>query len=246
MDLYAAPPAKDVLFEVTFEASIAEEEQKGLLTPGEITTFRGHKNRVLMGVPQTIDIVDSWPANESLAPEIAAFKGRWDFYSVRMACSFVPDRSCRFAWARLGVELIMRDDYSLDEPTVLAFDLFPREILRMQTYKRSFSVTPSFKFAFASAELAVDHSSELLTYQPATASSGLLTDTPAWTFTPPAQSGLSGDRELFLLVKKPKGESVEATFTIGAEVRTALGPVQVRRYGDDDLMKRTYKLLPGR
>jgi hypothetical protein len=105
-------------------------------------------------------------------------------------------------------------------------------------------VTPSFKFAFASAELAVDHSSVLLTYEPFTASTGLLTDTPAWTFTPPARAGLSGDQELFLLVKKPKGESVEATFTIGAEVRTALGPVQVRRYGDDDLVKRTYELSP--
>lgn len=243
MDLYAAPPSKDLLFESTFEAAVPIE-QKGLTEPATITTSRGHKNRVLMGVPQTISITDNWPANESLAPEINAFKDRWDFYSVRMACSFIPDQACRFAWARLGVELSIRHDSSLDEPTVLAFDLFPREIVRTQNYKRTFSVTPGFKFAFASADLALNYSSELLTYEPSTASVGLLTDTPAWTFTPPAGSSLSGDRELFLLVKKPKGESAEATFTIGAEVRTALGPVQVRRYGDEDLVRRTYELSP--
>ena len=53
-----------------------------------------------------------------------------------------------------------------------------------------------------------------------------------------------GIKELFLLVKAPKGTSVEARFVVGAEVRTTFGLIPLRRYGDDALLNRTYALNP--
>jgi len=247
VNLYAAPPTGDVLFEVAYGPADEDiQRYKGPGDTGAIRTLRGRRNRVLLGLPQTADLCGAWPMNEALAPEIAAFQDKWDFYNVRLACSFEPDRNCRFVWARITASLNLEDPTGLAVEPVVAFDLFPRDVTQTRTYKRALSITSSFKFAFAEASVRADREDEVIRYEPEIVGSGLLTDTPAWTFNSPLSRGLIGNKELYLLIKKPKQRTAKVTFTVGADVKTTLGPIPMRRYADDALLNRAYPLLPGR
>src|SRR3954453_14080805 len=64
--------------------------------PGALLTARGRRNRVRVGVPQVLDVVDAWPKDARLSEEILASLDEFRYLSVRLACSFAPDRGCRF------------------------------------------------------------------------------------------------------------------------------------------------------
>ena len=85
---------------------------------------------------------------------------------------------------------------------------------------------------------------DVVSYEPEIDLSGLLTDTPTWTFTAPARPGLTGSKELFLILKTPKGGAVTAKFAIGAEVASDLGPLSLRRRDEDAEMERRFTLIP--
>jgi hypothetical protein len=173
---------------------------------------------------------------------MAAARETADFWSVRLAVSLVPDRGCRFTFARLTVILeATGPDGDVDPP--LAVDLFPREVGQSRSYKRSYGITPSLKLAFAEAAAKVSVDSETLRYEPNLVAAGLLTDRPSWTLTN-RSPGINGVSELFLLAKARKQTSLRARFGVGAEVRTALGPVPLRRYANDELLDRAWPLTP--
>ena len=54
------------------------------------------------------NIFDRWPDKETLAAEMASFEALYDFLSVRLAFSFVPDRGVSFTWGRLAIELLAK------------------------------------------------------------------------------------------------------------------------------------------
>lgn len=122
----------------------------------------------------------------------------------------------------------------------IAFDLFPREVIDKQTYKRSFSVKPTLKFAFFEASASIGRDQDVIGYEPRLVSAGLLTETVAWTFSAAPSPGLLGNKELFILVRKPKGSIGQARFKVAAEVQTSLGPVPLRKYGDEALLNRMF------
>jgi len=242
-EFWARPLEPEELFEVAFR--VADDfAHKGLGDQPAIKTLLGRTNRVLLGRPQTTDLLGSWSHNESLDTDIAAQKGDWDFAMVRLACSFLPDRGCRFTWARMGLELSVVAASPAPAQSVIAFDLFPREIIQTNTFKRSFSVKPALKFGFTEVSAALGTESDVLRYEPRVVAAGLLTDMPIWTFSAPARPGVTGIRELFLLLKKPKSAVVQARFTVGVEVDTELGPIPLKRYGDPSLIDRAYLLTP--
>lgn len=243
LEQYAKPPGDEPLFEVELRPS-EESVHKGKAEQWPLTALLGRRNRILIGVPQTTDVLASWPKKESLADEIASLQDRWDFYNVRLACSFLPDRGCRFVWACMGAELSAHYVVAKPAPEVIAFDLFPREVGETRRFRRSFKITPALKFAFAEVSVALGGEGEVLQYEPQMAAAGLLTSAPTWTFTSSSRHGLVGSRELFVLVKKPKGATIGARFVIGAEVKTRFGLMPLKRSGDDRLVDESYPLVP--
>src|SRR5207248_5695688 len=141
-----------------------------------------------------------WPGDEGLLADAAQMKDAFDFYAVRLACSFVADRGCKFTWVRMAATLTVDAG-----DTPVAFDLFPRDVGDTRTFKRSYGVSPKLKFAFVEAGAELAHEEEVLRYEPALTAAGLLTDEPVWTFEATRRAGLAGSRELFLLAKKPRG-----------------------------------------
>jgi hypothetical protein len=209
------------------------------LDDGVLRTLGGKRNRVQIGVPQIVDVLGRWPGDERLLDEAAEMKDEFDFYAVRLACSFVPDRGCRFTWVRMAATL------SVDRgATPVAFDLFPRDVGDTRTFKRSYGVSPKLKFAFAEAGAELSREEDVLRYEPALTAAGLLTDEPVWTFEATQRAGLAGSRELFLLAKKPRGARLNARFAVGAEVQTYAGRIPLRRAQDDELLARDYELRP--
>ena len=115
---------------------------------------------------------------------------------------------------------------------------YPREIVEPRTVKRSYGVTPKLTLTFAELGATAASEEEAIRYEPRLAAAGLLTDAPAWTFDALDRSGLVGSRELFLMLKKPRGSAVEARFTVSAEVDTRLGRIPLRRYREPELVRR--------
>ena len=243
LDLWADPLGDDVLLEVGFRPA-EDFIHKGIAEQPAIRTLSGRTNRVLLGIPQTTSLLERWPAKELFAPEVAALQDEWDFLMVRLACSFLPDRGCTFTWTRIAIELGVQDEGPARPGAVVAFDLFPQEVGETRKFKRSFSITPKLKFAFAEASASIETDQDTIRYDPQLFAAGLLTDTPVWTFSASKRPGVIGSKELFIVLKKCRGSTVQARFLVGAEVHTAFGPVPLRRYGDESLLDRAYILTP--
>lgn len=214
-----------------------ESEQKGTGESASLRALGGRSNRVQLGIPQTIDVLAGWPSSERIAAEVALSRDRFDFYSVRVACSFIPDRGCRFVHARLALTLSELGTEGLGG--AIALDLFPREVSVRRAVSRSYGLKGGLKFSFLELSADVGQKEEAIHYQPVLTGAGLLTDSPSWTFDATGSSGLAGITELFLLIKKNKQSSLTAQFAIGAEVQTAWG---LRHYSKDRLLEVGYSL----
>jgi hypothetical protein len=212
-------------------------EQKGTGESASLRALGGRTNRVQLGVPQAIDVLATWPSTERLEAEIAAARHRFDFYSVRIACSFIPDRGCHFVSARLGITLSEARTEDVDAP--IALDLFPREVSVKRAFSRSYGLKGGLKFSFLEVSADVRQEEEAIRYEPALTGAGLLTDSPSWMFDATGSTGLAGISELFLLIKKSKGRGLTAQFALGAELQTAWG---LRRYSKERLLEAAYPL----
>jgi hypothetical protein len=214
-------------------------EQKGAGDSASLRAIGGRINRVQLGVPQTIDLLATWPSNERLEAEIATAADRFNFYCVRLACSFVPDRGCHFKTARLEITLFSAGAGTFDAP--IALDLFPRDVTVKRSFSRSFGLKGGLKFAFGDVSSEAAQKEEVIQYEPALTGAGLLTDSPSWIFGATASVGLVGIRELFLLIKKASNHDLAAQFRLGAEIETAWG---LRRYSKERLLETAYLLKP--
>jgi hypothetical protein len=204
---------------------------------GVLLTERGRRNRVQVGVPQVVDVLAAWPSDERLGAEITATQRTHAFLSVRLACSVLPDRGCRFTSLLWVVRL-----ESTDGPAPVAVDIFPREVADTRQFSRSYGVTGKLSFAFTEASIEGKQDEQVLRYEPRITASGLLTDAPAWSFDSTSQRPLRGILETFLLVKAPRGAPVRVGFALEGEVRTAFGPIPLRRYRRPDLLTASYDL----
>jgi len=214
-----------------------EGEQKGAGESASLRALGGRINRVQLGVPQTIDILATWPSTERVEAEVAVAGDSFDFYSVRIACSFIPDRGCQFVHARLAIALSEVGSEDVDGP--IALDLFPREVSIKRAFSRSYGLKGGLKFSFVELSTDAGQKEEVIRYEPALTGAGLLTDSPSWTFDATSSTGLVGISELFLLIKKSKGRDLTAQFALGAEVQTAWG---LRRYSKERLLETAYLL----
>jgi hypothetical protein len=206
--------------------------------PGALLTARGRRNRVRIGVPQVVDALDAWPDKKRLSQEILASLDKFRYLSVRLACSFSPDRGCRFTRVDYGVSLTT--DGSGAAPC--AVDLFPQDIGEVRRYTRSYKLSAELAFGFAEAGAEAGREEEVIRYEPSIIAGGLLGDEPSWSFRSGRTRQLEGIREMFMVVKAPTEQTVQASFLIDAEVRTAMGAVPLRRYREPELLKVKYLL----
>ena len=126
----------------------------------------------------------------------------------------------------------------------IAYDMFPLNVERQTTVKRGYEIAPSLKFSFGEAALKASRSDETIVYEPQLSGAGLLTPQPSWTFRSSDRSGLAGSRELFLVLKLPKGKRCGARFGIAAESQGRFGPIPLRRVSESRALHDLIELGP--
>jgi hypothetical protein len=227
-------PSDDVLFEAVLEPTssavdrLAKQKDIG---EGEITTFRGKKNKVAIGVPFFENLISRLAEEGYEVPrEIRQMSEVSDFHYVSLSCSFLPDHDCRFLWARFGVELTAEStSEKLHEEIPIAYDMFPSEVTSEVKYKREAIFNPELKFSFGAiaAEtkiVEVGTQKELVAYKPQMFAYGVNTPKAIWDFESTEEKGIWGNRrDLLLIVKAPRNSKVKGRFLLGAEAGFNLG-----------------------
>jgi hypothetical protein len=146
-----------------------------------------------------------------------------DFYVVRFTCSFspIPKQSC-IEWARFRVTLLPPTGAQPSAFDPYAFDLYPKQVI--QGVKRHVRVTVSPSLTFKELEASAGNADFGIEYDELLPSiRGDLGDDsvdPSWDFRPVPGQEVEGPKELFLLVKAPKGMTgAQARLNIVAKVR---------------------------
>lgn len=238
-DWFAEPPG---MWLKPVELDMVEiKEQKSAGDTAIVSTIRNRVNKVQLGVPQTIDVLSNWPTSGAVDNEISAASARFAFYCVRLACSFIPDRGCEFRHARVRVMLANSGSGGAAVDSPVAIDLFPRNVDIKRSYSRSYGLKGGLKLHFGEASVDTSRKEEIIHYEPAVSGAGLLTSVPNWVFSSTSAQDISGIKELFLLIKKPKGGELTAELSVDAEIQTAWGLV---RYSRNNLLEAAYRLAP--
>ena len=90
-------------------------------------------------------------------------------------------------------------------------------------------------------EAQAESEHEYIRYEPEIVSYGLLQSNPCWDFSKSKEKDyIIGDKELFTILKIPKGMKVEANFQFGAEVQSKLEifpMIPVRVYKQDSVVE---------
>ena len=201
------------------------------ISEGEIKLFLGGKNRVAVGVPYYENLVTKLKAEkEEISHDIEQMLDRYDFHFVSLSCSFLPDKNCRFTWARFGVELsaISRETGQVLEKRPIAYDMFPDKVLNIMKYKREVNLGSQLKFNFGVAAAKFEgegkKSADLIEYEPEIIGFGLRRPGVAWDFKKTKQKYIFGNiRDLNLIIRAPKGSAITGKFILGAEVEFYTG-----------------------
>jgi hypothetical protein len=251
LELKVNPPGVEkVLFDVEFGLSENTiNKQRKLSSEGEISTLLGKKNKLSIGIPEVWNLVKLLEEKESqISAEVKLMLNEYDFYQVRFACTFKPDEGCKFVWARFGVKLSgIEAEEEFENKLPVAHDMFPRELYEEVKVKRDFSIGPNFKYKdFIQVGISGGSEQEFIRYEPEIISYGLLEAEPCWDFRrTKAREFIIGIKELFMILKAPKGMKVEAKFEFGAEVHTFLGilpMIPVRIYRDEAVAEGKYRI----
>jgi hypothetical protein len=242
LELTAKPLNKDKNL-LNIEFGLSEHtlhERKQMKSPTEIKTLSGKKNMLMLGEPEVLNLPELMKAKGAKIPgDIKLMLDDYDFYQVRVVCTFKPDKDCKFVWARLGMKLVDKKEKSEQSKLPVAYDIFPKEIFDSVTVRRNYSIGPKINYAFIEVGATAGGEQEYIKYEPEIVSYGLLQSNLYWDFSKSkAKDFILGDKELFTILKIPKGMKVEAEFIFGAEVYTFLGilpMIPLRVYREDSL-----------
>jgi hypothetical protein len=249
------PPTQGVLFEATLEPialAVSKLTKDARVDEGEINIFRGKKNKAAVGLPYYENLSSRLKnLKEKIPYEIEKLTNDFDFHYVRLTCSFLSDKDCRFDWARLVVELNgkLRNGETVQAKPI-AWDISPNDVSSEIRCKREFTFTPELKFSIipevldAGVHGGVSESKEYVVYEPQITSFGLNGSKVAWDFRRTKEKGIWGDKSLLLVVRTTKGSRVNGRFLIGAEVTSHLSkwipiPVSERK---DGIVDKVYDL----
>jgi hypothetical protein len=198
----------------------------------DIHTIR-QKNRVSIGVPISLPLTPLLQGcGQDLPADIQLQLQDFEFYQIQFACSFEAGFQYRFHEARFQVTLETRPVVSgrPDLRGAIAYDLFPLHLedQRQVSIKRSLNPQIRFRFDPLSGSLAVplyEHGEEYLRYTARISAFDLQGTQPAWSLARTHSHEIEGSQKLFMIVRKPKGTQVYASFKITASVEYLLGNI---------------------
>ena len=187
------------------------------------------KSSVLIGQPLVLDLETVLSeSGQTLSTEMKLQIEHYQFYQVKLSCSFRAAANYRFSSAYFEVSL---DTVPADKEKAIAYDLFPRSIEDEHKINRKFSFSPDLKFDLLKPLTSLlpkyESSNEYLSYVSNIEASGIMTTTPGWSFRRTDAHDIKGIQELFMLVRKPKDTSVKATFNLTGQIELLLmaGPI---------------------
>ncbi|SRR6266566_2609000 len=198
---------------------------------GEILTPLRAKSRCSIGDPIVLPLAEYFQKRGHAVPvDIQLQMHHYEFYQVEFACSFLAAEGCRFHDASFGLNLqtIPADPSAplqVASGDAIAYDLFPLLVEDECRINIKQSIGPEITFGFdpTSSSLKLpfnyERSKEYVTYQSRIVASGLRTSQPRWQFTRTGAHEIEGSQKLFMILRKPKGIHVNATFSLASNVQ---------------------------
>ena len=247
------PPINESDPLVLAEAYPDERTLQQLSVRGETTLpgWLGGANKIWLGRPDTFDMSRLYQ-HEELDRLIVQQLPRWDFWRVRFTCGFRPAPECVFSSVSLQVRLEPELPHTFGVAT--AYQLEPAEVFQERTVKRRLAITPALTITLTDAVAAegsiaeAERSDEYTLYEPRITTFGLNSPEAGWIFERTKGQAITGSRELFMVVRLPRGASLSARFALSATVVAKIGsvPLEVFRLSNSDqpLMTERYPLIP--
>jgi hypothetical protein len=159
-----------------------------------------------------------------------------DYYLVRLACSFRPPREGKLTFASLSAYLRAE----VDSEDVVAFDLFPKQVVELQEGEITVGVKPGLNLGQV-VQIELGDIETVIKYsrlEPIIIGTGAHRFDPNWEFSAHKKHPLGGNKFLYLIIQKPhQVKAVRITLHVTAEVETRHGPFSstIRRQDKDHL-----------
>ena len=225
---------EDTLYEGPLEFTTAAIEKAVRKQGGETesSTIKPPRPVVTLGQPEWWNLAQlARERGQSLPAELALLLRKADFYLLRLACSFRPERDSHVGWARFTAYL--RAKTGQEQPT--AFDVYPREIYDETKTDVKIKISPSLKFAAFEGTAVEGGLGEVITtiefskLEPVVIGFGVQESAPNWDFEKHETQPLRGCKFGYLIVKKPRSaEAVRLTLDVVADVITRNGLLSAR------------------
>jgi hypothetical protein len=232
------------LFEVEGQLSEEDalflEESTGIgsasRSVGEIATPLRARSFVSIGQPIVHDLTkllakraDPVPADMQLQTK------HHEFYQVQLTCSFQAAAGCRFHDARfaLRLETLPGNPSTPAQPSLgdaIAYDLYPQKIADEYkvSIKRAFNPQLTLTSDPSSPSISLplyEGTEEYIVYKGYIEAFDLQGTQPAWSFTRTSSHEIGGPYKLFLVIRKPKGTQVKASFSLTTHVQFMIGKI---------------------
>lgn len=235
MEERIGPGSEELLFEG--EGEFSEEGQQLLEALGgesvrAVYPIRG-KNRVSIGVPISLPLTELLlRRGQDLPADIQLQVRDFEFFQIQFACSFEAGTNYRFHDARfqLALETQPAGSGSTSLPPAIAYDLFPLQLEdpRQVSIKRSLTPEVTFHFDPLAGSVSVplyEREEAFLHYTSRLRAFDLQGTHPAWSFARTHAHEIGGPQKLFMILRKPRGTQVYASFSITASVEYVIGQV---------------------
>lgn len=220
------------------------EETHGIVTErgaaGEISSLFRSKSFISIGDPIVLPFAELMAEQgQAVSASIKLQLPSYDFYQIQLACSFLPAPRCRFHDAHFSLDLQttpIDPNASQSVPgKAIAYDMFPLNLEDERKVSVTWRFHPEFKFTFDSLSSSLvlplyEQTSEYMTYTSRIVAFDLQGSQPAWDFIRTASHDISGPQTLFLVLRKPKGTQVKATFRLTAHVQFLIGNIALQPY----------------
>jgi len=228
---FIIPESKDaILLETSLVPAIvgSKQETKG---SSVISTFKKQSNKAAVGVPYFEELISRLiETGQKIPHEVEIMSRNYDFHFVSLSCSFLPDKACKFTWARFEVELYARSESgSKCREVPIAYSMFPDEILSEISFERKINFGADLQLSKGLFKVGMglkDHDTKsiYIVYEPQIFAFGINTSKVAWDFQATKEKSIWGNKkDLFLIIKSPKGSRVTGRFSLSAEVGFFLG-----------------------
>jgi hypothetical protein len=163
---------------------------------------------------------------EQLPSSIQSDMNKFEFYMTRLACSFDPAEGCRFHDARFEIKLFtVPTDPAALPGEAIAYDLSPMKSEDKRIITDNYKLSPEIEInkevslTLPFYEKSIQYTSNT-SYLEAVNPQG---PNPEWKFTHTSLHRISGSQLLFMLVRKPKGTHVQATFQLKVHAQFLIG-----------------------